>query len=76
VNGEGKDPHLVTAQFAAVYLHTVLPSHPTVTEDRIRQWATRGHIGRHGTFWTGRAGRDVSVYDLREILAYARKRGL
>lgn len=76
MNGDGDQPHLVTAQFATVYLHTFLPSHPTITEQQIRKWASRGHIGRHGKYWTQRTGQDRTLYDLREIMAYVRRRGL
>jgi hypothetical protein len=42
-----------------------------VTEGQIRDWAHRGHIGRHG-----RAARGRTVYDLAEIMDYVRARGL
>lgn len=71
MNGEGDDPRIVTAQFAVVYLNIVTPAHVVVTEHQIRDWAYRGHIGRHGHGVRGR-----TLYDLDEIVAYVRRRGL
>lgn len=71
MNGEGDDPRIVTAQFAVVYLNIVTPAHVVVTEHQIRDWAHRGHIGRHG-----RGARGRTLYDLTEILAYVRSREL
>lgn len=71
MNGEGDDPRLVTAQFAVVYLNIITPAHVVVTEAQIRQWASRGHVGRHGRAPDGR-----TLYDLSEVRTYMRSRGL
>ena len=57
---------LVTSTDAAYWIYTTHATalHPTV----IRQWAKRGHIGRHRAGWR--------CYDLDEVVAEARRRGL
>lgn len=64
MNGDGDDARMVTAQFAVVYLNWVFAG-STFNEQNIRDWARRGHIGRHG-----RGPRGRTLYDLPEILAY------
>ena len=80
MNGDGDDPRVVTAEFAVVYVNIITPAHVVVTETQIRQSASRGHIRRVGTYWTGRSqknqGRNPTTYDLDEIIAYVRSRGL
>ena len=70
MNGDGDDPRLVTAQFAVVYVNFVTRGGASIGEQQIRDWARRGHLTRHG-----RVGRRT-LYDLAEIMAYVRARGL
>lgn len=59
---------LVDSTVAALYLAKTYGL--TLSPAAIRQWGTRGHITRYGT------GRHGPHYDLNEIDAYIRARGV
>lgn len=71
MNGAGDDPRVVTAQFAAAFVNYITLGRHSIGEQQIRDWARRGHIGRHGRTEYGR-----TLYSLPEIMAYVRRRGL
>lgn len=71
MNGGGEDPRIVTAQFAVAYVNYATLGRLSIGEQQIRDWARRGHIGRHGRADYGR-----TLYDLAEVMAYVRSRGL
>lgn len=60
----------VTAHFAGFYLG-YLGVNPAPSVNLIRSWAHRGKVRRVGTDEWGYA-----LYDLTQVVAYARQRGL
>ena len=65
------DPRHITADLAIAIIAWQTNNQLRITQDQLRQWASRNHITRIGLDERGR-----TIYDLGSILRYLRKRGL
>lgn len=65
------DPRHVTADFAIAFIAWQSGSQLRITQDQLRQWATRNHITRIGLDHKGR-----TIYELGSIIRYTHARGM